>query len=66
MGAGGGGLAHGPFTDDGSQHGHGHNKSVRNQTGDAFGTYPAGTFFWQNINLIYFVNWQKTYLHDIS
>lgn len=47
VGAGGGGLAHGPFTDDGSQHGHGHNKSQKNQTGDAFGINPAGTHFVQ-------------------
>lgn len=43
VGAGGGGLAHGPSVDDGSQHGNEADKSGRNQTGDAFGESPAGT-----------------------
>lgn len=43
VGAGGGGLAHGPSVDDGSQHGNEPNKHHHNQTGDAFGETPAGT-----------------------
>ncbi|XP_054281784.1 leukocyte tyrosine kinase receptor isoform X2 [Macrosteles quadrilineatus] len=42
VGAGGGGLSHGPSTDDGTQHGHEPDQHGRNQTGDAFGEAPAG------------------------
>lgn len=42
VGAGGGGLAHGPSVDDGSQHGNEQDKNSRNQTGDAYGESPAG------------------------
>lgn len=40
--AGGGGLAHGPFFDDGRQHGNGQNASLPNITAPSIGKYPAG------------------------
>lgn len=40
--AGGGGLAHGPFVDNGRQHGNGINTSLPNITAPSIGQYPAG------------------------
>lgn len=42
MAAGGGGLAHGPFFDDGRQHGNGQNASLPNITAPSIGKNPAG------------------------
>lgn len=44
MAAGGGGLAHGPFVDNGKQHGNGINVTLPNITAPSIGTYPAGKF----------------------
>lgn len=48
--AGGGGLAHGPFVDNGKQHGNGINVTLPNITAPSIGTYPAGEFI-PNIGL---------------
>ncbi len=40
--AGGGGLAHGPFHDNGRQHGRGINSSLPNITAPSIGIRPAG------------------------
>jgi len=42
IGAGGGGLAHGPFKDDRSQHGNGTNMRLPAITAPSFGENPAG------------------------
>lgn len=42
IGAGGGGLAHGPFKDDRSQHGNGTNIRLPAITAPSFGENPAG------------------------
>jgi len=42
IGAGGGGLAHGPFKDDRSQHGNGTNMRLHAITAPSFGENPAG------------------------
>ncbi|XP_050426861.1 tyrosine-protein kinase receptor-like [Adelges cooleyi] len=42
IGSGGGGLAHGPFKDDRSQHGNGTNDRLPSITAPAFGENPAG------------------------
>lgn len=44
IGAGGGGLAHGPFKDDRSQHGNGTNPRLPAITAPSFGENPAGLY----------------------
>lgn len=44
IGAGGGGLAHGPFKDDRSQHGNGTNSRLPSITAPSFGENPAGLY----------------------